>query len=375
MKKIGIICEYNPFHNGHIYHLEKIKELYKDSLIVLVMSSSFTQRGDMSILSKWEKTNIALEYGIDLVVELPFIFASQSADIFAKGAISILKQLQVDTIVFGSESCDVNKFINIANIQLQNNEYGTIVKKYLDKGLNYPTAMSKALKKICGNTITSPNDLLGLSYTKEIIRQNANIEIVPIQRTNDFHDTNLSTDIVSASAIRKNLNSKDISKYVPKITYDYLKKKKENNNYFNFLKYKILTEQANINQYQTVDEGIENRIIKYISKCNSKDELIEKIKTKRYTYNKLNRMFTHILCSLTKEEANNQEIKYIRVLGFNKNGQKYLNEIKKQLDIILITNVEKKHLELLEIENRTDAVYNLINNIDSNEIKPIIKSI
>ena len=118
-----------------------------------------------------------------------------------------------------------------------------------------------------------------------------------------------------------------------------------------------------------------SRIKKYIINSRSLDELILKIKTKRYTYNKLNRMFTHILCSLTKEEALDQEIKYIKVLGFNKKGQIYLNKIKKQLDIELITNIEKKHLRLLEIENRVDQVYNLINNINVNETKPIIKSI
>ena len=148
MKKIGIICEYNPFHNGHLYHLEKIKEMYPDSLIVLVMSSSFTQRGEISILNKWEKTEIALNYKVDLVIELPFVFASQSADIFSYGAIKILKELNVDTIIFGSESNDPKKLTSIAKIQLENKEYDKLVKDYLDKGENYPTAMSHALNDI-----------------------------------------------------------------------------------------------------------------------------------------------------------------------------------------------------------------------------------
>ncbi len=114
MKKIGLICEYNPFHNGHLYHIEKTKELYPDSIIILVLSTCFTQRGNISILTKEEKTEIALNYGIDLVIELPFIFSSQSADIFAKGAISILNELGCDTLVFGSESNDVEKLKEIA---------------------------------------------------------------------------------------------------------------------------------------------------------------------------------------------------------------------------------------------------------------------
>lgn len=369
MKKIGIICEYNPFHNGHIYHLEKIKEMYPDSLIVLVMSSSFTERGEISILNKWEKTEIALSYGVDLVVELPFVFASQSADIFARGAIKILKELKVDTLVFGSESNDSNKLINIAKIQLENKEYNKLVKEYLDKGENYPTAMSKALHDICGNTVNLPNDLLGLSYTKEIIKQDTNIEIVTIKRTNDFHNKELNNNIVSASAIRNNLDDKNLINYVPELTYKYLKEKKENNNYFNFLKYKILTEQEQISKYQTVDEGIHNRILKYIEHSNSIDELINKIKTKRYTYNKLNRMFTHILCGFTKDEAKNINIDYIRVLGFNNKGIKYLNKLKKELTIPIITNFKKEYDNLLKIETKIDKIYSLITNDNSNDYK------
>ena len=264
MKTVGIICEYNPFHNGHLYHLEKIKEMYPSSLIVLVMSSSFTERGDISILNKWEKTDIALHYGVDLVIELPFVFSTQSADIFAFGAISILNKMRVDTIVFGSESNDPNKLLEIANIQLNDKNYNKIVKDYLDQGENYPTALSLALDKICNKTVTLPNDLLGLSYVREIVKQKANIEIKTIKRTNDFHNTELDNEIVSASAIRNNLDNNNIKKYVPSLTYQHLKNKKLNNEYFKLLKYKILCEQENIKIYQTVDEGIHNRILKYI---------------------------------------------------------------------------------------------------------------
>ena len=369
MEKIGIICEYNPFHNGHLYHIEKIKEMYPDSLIVLVMSSSFTQRGDISILNKWEKTDIALHNKIDLVVELPFEFSTQSADIFAKGAIGILKELKVDKLIFGSESNNKDELINIANIQLNNKEYDQLVKKYLDKGENYPTSLSKALKDICGNTINLPNDLLGLSYVKEIIKQNANIEPITIKRTNDFHNKELNNDIVSASAIRNNLNDKNLKDYVPEITYNYLKEKENNNNYFSYLKYKILTEQELIEKYQTVDEGIHHRILKYIENVNSKEELIEKIKTKRYTYNKLNRMFTHILCGFAKENAKDIKIKYIRVLGFNKQGINYLNKIKKEIELPIITNIKKEYNYLLEQEIKIDKIYSLIMNDKNNNYK------
>ena len=123
MKSVGIICGYNPFHNGHLYHLNKFKEMFPDFTIILVMSGNFTERGDMSIINKWDKTDIALHYGVDLVIELPFVFASQSADIFARGSIQILNSLNVDYLVFGSESNDISKLIEMAKIQLYNKKY------------------------------------------------------------------------------------------------------------------------------------------------------------------------------------------------------------------------------------------------------------
>jgi len=375
MNIIGVICEYNPFHNGHIYHLEKIKEMYPNSLVILVMSSSFTQRGEVSILNKWEKTNIALNYGVDLVVELPFIYSSQAADIFSYGAVNILNKLKVEKIIFGSESNNKEELINIAKIQLENKEYDKLVKSYLDKGENYPTAMSKALQDISGVTVNLPNDLLGLSYTKEILKIKSNIDVVTIQRTNDFHNTELNNKIVSAKAIRNNLDNDSIKEYVPMETFNYLKDKKTSNNYFLLLKYKILNEGINISKYQTVDEGIHNRILKYINVVDSMDELISKIKTKRYTYNKLSRMFTHILCSFTKEEAKDLKINYIRVLGFNKFGKNYLNKIKKDIDVPIITNLSKDNCNILGIENRVDKIYSLLMNDKDNDIrkKPIVK--
>ena len=357
MKKIGIICEYNPFHNGHIYHINKIKEMFKDSMIIAVMSGNFTQRGIPSILSKNEKTKIALNNNIDLVVELPTIYATQGADIFAYGAVSILNQLKIDYLVFGSESNDIKKLEDIAKFQLDNSTYHEKVKNYLKEGFNYPTAMAKALEN---NNISTPNDLLGLSYIKAIKLLKSNIIPLTIKRTNNFHSKDLENAISSATAIREAIsNKKDIKKYVPKEVLNILKEKKEID-FFPILKYKIITEGVNIKKYLTVDEGIENRIIKVINDCNSLDELIQKIKTKRYTYNKLSRMFIHILCSITKDDAiENKEISYIRILGFNPTGQQHLNKIKKELIVPLIVT-EKYYKELLKDQIRIDNIYDLI---------------
>ena len=359
MPSVGIICEYNPFHNGHLYHINKVKEMFPNYPIILIMSGNFTQRGIPSIINKWDKTKLALQYGVDLVIELPFVFASQSADIFARGSIQLLKELKVTDIVFGSENDNKQNFIDLANIQLNNIEYDNKVKTYLEQGINYPTAMAKALKDISDYTVDTPNDLLGLSYTKEIIKQKANINIHPIKRTIGYHDTDELDGFASASLIRNKISNKEnISNLVPNEVKNTI-----NNNslfftdsYFSVLKYKILTDK-NLEKYQTVDEGIENRIYKYILKSETLEELINNIKTKRYTYNKIQRMLTHILCDFTKEEAKHINNEYIRILGFSKAGKFYLNKIKKELKLPIIFNYKNNISKILDIEYRSTCAY------------------
>lgn len=358
MEKIGIIAEYNPFHNGHIYHTQKIKEIYPDSTIVLVMSSTFTQRGIPSIINKWNKTEIALNHNIDIVIELPYIFSTQSADIFAKEAINLLKELKVNKLIFGSESDDIKSLELMAKTQLENKDYNRLVKKYMDKGINYPTAMNKALYELTKLEVKESNDLLGLSYIKEIIRQKADIEYITIKRTNKYLGTELDTFIASASAIRNGIKTyKDIKDYVPKDTYKALDKDRFLiDDYFNLLKYKIYSSD-DLSKYLDVDEGIENRIINVIDDVTTYDELVEKVKTKRYTYNKINRMFCHILCGFTKELRDKLTTStYIRVLGFNEKGQKYLNKIKKDTSIPIITKFIKND-DILDFEMKVLKIY------------------
>lgn len=359
MHTIGIIGEFNPFHLGHIHLIEETKKLYPNSIIILITNGTFTQRGEINTINKWNKTKLSLDNNIDLVVELPFAYATQSADIFAKGALYILNQLKIDILIFGSESNDIEKLTQIAKIQLENKNYNPLVKKYLNEGINYPTAMSKALTEILGYTITEANDLLGISYIKEILRNNYNIKPVSIKRTNNYHSNTITTNIVNASLLRKLINTnKSIEKYTPKNTSQYIQTNLTNESFFPYLKYKIITTK-DLSIYQTVDEGIENRIKKAINNSNSWQELIENTKTKRYTYNKINRMYTHILTNFTKEEAQNLKIDYIRILGFNKQGQNHLNKIKKELLIPLITTYKPNISKLLDIELRATSIYSL----------------
>lgn len=340
---IGIICEYNPFHYGHLYHLQKIKELYPNSNIILVMSGWITERGDLSLIDKFKKCDIALNYGVNLVVELPFKYI-QSADYFAKGAIETLNKFGCDTIVFGSESNNIDELINLANIQLNNKEYDELVKKYVDEGINYPTSLSKALKTISSKTVDTPNDLLGLSYVKEILKNNYNIKPVTIKRDSDFNSKTIEGKITSATSIRELLKKKkNVKKYVPKYSYKYLDNPLFIEDYFDYLKYKIISSN-DLTIYQGVDDNISNRIKKYVNESNTIDQLLNLIKTKRYTYNRLKRTLTYILFSITKEDCSNLDLEYIRVLGFDRKGKKVLNKIKKDINIPILTNYDDKYL-------------------------------
>lgn len=366
MEVIGIICEYNPFHNGHLYHIKKIKELYPNSLIILVLNGYFLERGEISILSKEAKTKIALAHGVDIILELPVIYGTQSADTFASISLKILNNFHVNKIIFGSESNEIEKIKEIASKQLDE-EYNKLVKEYLDNGLNYPTALAKALNI---DFEFLPNDLLGISYTKAIIQNNYNIEPITIKRTSAYHDTSSNDHIVSASNIREKIkNNEDISKYIPINIKDFINNTNYDN-YFRLLKYKINTDN-DLNEYLDVDEGIEYRLLEYINKSKNIDEFINNIKTKRYTYNKLNRMFIHILLSFLKTD--NVDIEYIRILGFNSNGKKYLNSIKENLEIS--TNINKDSIQY-KYELKASIIYDLINNTNTYEFeqrnKPII---
>lgn len=351
MEIIGLICEYNPFHNGHLYHINKIKEMYPNSILVLVLSGNVCERGDISIISKWNKTKIALNHNIDLVVELPSIYSSQAADKFAYASIKILNSLGVNKIIFGSESNSIDTLTKLAKTQLEDNNYNNLVKSYLKDGLSYPSAMALSLKDITGDFIEKPNDILGICYIKEILKNNYNIEAISIQRTDDYNN-----DISSASGIRELIKKNiDITPYVPSDVLEYI----ENINiedYFNYIKYKIITEKDNIIKYLTVDEKIIPRILEHIVDSNSLDELILKIKSKNYTYTKLKRMFIHILFSITKEEVH--DVNYIRVLGFNRIGQNHLHNIKKNIDIPIITTYNDTYLN---IENRITNIIGINN--------------
>lgn len=356
MNIIGIIAEYNPFHNGHKRMIQKIKEMYTDSLIIVILNGNYTQRGEISIINKWDKTKILLNNEVDLIIELPSFYGINNADTFSYGALKILNDLKVDTIIFGSESNDINNLIHIAKEKINNTKYNTLLKQYLDEGYSYPKSSSLALQELTSTNITTPNDILALSYIEQIIKNNYNITPISIKRENNYHETTLCE---SASSIRNAYkNNIDISKYIPNNTTRYYNNIDEKL-LFNLTKYKILSTD-DLNIFHDVKEGIDKRIKKYIIESNTLEELILKVKTKRYTYNRIKRILLYILLDIKKEDINNYKL-YIRPLGFNDKGIKYLNKIKKELTLPLINNYSKNK-DILSLEYKINSIHSLLIN-------------
>ena len=357
---VGIIGEYNPFHNGHLYHIKKVKAMFPNETICLVLVGNFLNRGDISIIEKYDKTHLALKYGIDLIVELPTSFAIQAADIYAFGAISILTHLKCNYLVFGSESNDLKTLTKIADIQINKQ---IDLNEYIKQGYNYPTSLSLALQKHIGIKIDSPNDLLGISYIKAIKKLHSQIKPITIKRTNNYHDLKANDKISSATSIRNLINNnKNINQYVPSETLKYIKKI-DLNDFYLIIKYKIMLDD--LTKYQDIDNNLNNALKKHITKSNNIDQLIKHVKCKNYTYNKIKRCLVHILCCLPKD---NYKIEYIHVLGFNQKGKNYLNKIKKDIDIPLITNYN----QLLDYQLLTDKIYALVSK-DIKKNQPIFK--
>ena len=352
---VGIIAEYNPLHNGHLYHINKIKEMFPNEIITLVLAGHFLNRGDVSIINKWDKTLLALKYGVDLVIELPTVYATQSSDLYAYGAIKILNELNCDYLVFGSESNDI-KLLKDTALKL-NNDYS--IKEHLKKGYSYP----KSIALTYNIDINSPNDLLGISYIKAINNIKSNIEPITIKRTNDYHSLSLNNKITSATSIRACLKENiNISKYIPDYNINYIKNI-ELNDFFNYIKYQVINNDISI---YNIDIKLGHSIKKNIDKCSNIDELIDKIKCKNYTYNSIKRGLVQILLGIKKDDIN---LNYIRILGFNNNGQQYLNKIKKKVNLPLITNYNN----LLDFEYKVTKIYSLVyGNITNKELdKPI----
>lgn len=376
MITVGIISEYNPFHNGHRYQIEKIREKIKkdfneECIIISIMSGNFTQRGDMAIFDKYERSKIAIKNGVNLVLELPIIYSLSGADIFAKGALNILNNLKcIDFLAFSVE--DIDKFENLKDIsnmlKSPTKEYTLKLKENLKRGNSYMTSATNALE-FCFNKnldfIKKPNNILAFNYLKYI----ENIKPLPIQRINANHDSLKAKDnIASAMKIRNMIFSgKDVNKFIP---YEIKKSKVKPvlfEDYFFAIKNIILNKKNELFIYPEVETGLDNRIYNNITKFNTIEEFINEISTKRYTKSRIRRILMYILLDIKKEdidEYKNHTPNFIRVLALDNRGRKILKKIKNNINIFTnynkdINNLDKKDIKLIEKTITSDNIYDL----------------
>ena len=366
-KIIGIISEYNPFHNGHLYHLQKSLQMTHSSYSVAIISGNFTQRGSTSLVDKWVKTEIAIRNGIDLVIELPLLYSISSAENFAEGAIKILDSLKIiDYVSFGSESGDISTLNIISDILLQEPEtYKNILSQELSKGLSFPKARENALLMYLNNIqessniLSYPNNILGIEYLKALKKIKSSIIPVTIKRYEaGYHDTTYSGNIASGTAIRniiKNNNLDIFKKVVPENTFNTLLKNIkighiipdlsvfEKQIIYNLRKMSI----PEIAELPDVNEGLENAIKNAADSCNSIVEFLNIIKSKRYTNTRLQRILLYSLLGITKKDINLSKnvTPYIRVLGFNNNGKYLISELAKANPKLEIITSVKKYMD------------------------------
>ena len=390
---IGLIVEYNPFHNGHLYHIQEIDRLFEDNIKIAVMSGDYVQRGEPSLINKFEKTKIALSQGIDIVIELPAFYSTQSAEIFAKGSVNILNQLSCNHIVFGSESNDLDKLKRIATISLTK-EFQLSLKEFLAEGFSYPTAFSKALfdEKL------GSNDILALEYLRAIRDINSKIEIYSIKREKTGYYDDEKDNFASATYIRKVLldsNEKKenklnkIKNLVPEFSYKVLE---ENfgvfsclSDFYDLIKYNIIKNYSELKNIQDLEVGLENRLYNYAIKNLSFEDFFNEVLTKRITISRLQRILLHSLFGLTETitEKIKNKVPFVKILGFSTKGQEYLNYLKKSENYnkrkILTSNRNLKEIlneEEIELFNFNE-LYSQIYRIKSSYINigyPIIKN-
>ena len=360
---LGIIAEYNPFHNGHLYHLLKSKEEAKADSVIAVIGGNFTQRGEPSLIDKWTKAEMALANGADLVIELPTLYSVSSAENFADGAIKILNSLKVvDTISFGTETKDLNKLNIIANtLHKEPKEYKDFLSASLKKGLSFPKAREEAIVKYLNDskyslTLSSPNNILAIEYLKALKKYESKIKPICVKRKDSGHlSLDYNGELASATAIRhlvaKN-RMKDVKTYLTPSSYTILEEEirkghfiKDLSRFENIIIYNVRNmSEEEIAKLPDVSEGLEHLIKKAANSCNTISEFINIVSSKRYTETRIRRILIYSLLNITKKDMDisKKTTPYVRVLGFNENGKNLISKIKRSNPrLSIITSVKK----------------------------------
>ncbi|OHW62663.1 hypothetical protein EUAN_04470 [Andreesenia angusta] len=392
MKTVGLITEYNPFHKGHLYHLEKSKFLTKSEYSVSIMSGNFLQRGEPALIDKYKRAKMAVENGVDLVVELPFAFACQSAEHFAFGAVKVLDAMNsVDCISFGSEAGSLKHLNMIADILIEEpTEYVATLKKHLGEGHSFPKARELSLlsyfsdesKEDMSEIISSSNNILGIEYIKALKRLKSHIEPFTIERVSSrYNDSDLRDEISSATAIRNTFFSSgklsSVESAVPPDSYSAMQEFLDSNSTFNKLEnfsdillYLIRTsDEATRGNVLDLDRDLSNRLYKSLRVSNSIREVLEHTKTKRYAMSRIKRVLIHMLLGLYRDDFRSfmdSETRYIRVLASNQKGFEILRKTRDNSDLCIINKMSDSKLiedtvalKMLEFDTKASDLYYL----------------
>ncbi len=358
MQVAGIIAEYNPFHKGHKYHIEETKNTTGSDAVIVAMSGSFVQRGEYAICNKWERAKMALLNGADLVVELPCVYACQSAEYFAKGAVGILEELKCNFLSFGTETDHIANLIKIAEyLKNPDDVFKQKLTENMQNGESYPKALANALGN---NAVNTPNNVLAIEYIKQL----KNMIPVGVQRKGSLHDGK-----GSASDIRESIRKGEkVTELMPDNALKILECSPTPNRetYEKLILYRLRTTTAgNLTNIPDVTEGLENRIIQYAHKVTTLDELYDCIKTKRYTMARIRRILNNMLLGITKDDITKLP-EYIRVLGMNKTGMEILSSLRNRTNIPIITKMaDAQPSSMLEADVRATNIYSLLTDTPS----------
>ncbi len=388
MKICGIIAEYNPFHLGHLKQIEYVKNVLGAEKIVVIMSGNFTQRGEVAVLNKFTRAKHAIIAGADLVIELPTVFATANAEIFAKGAINILNSLEVvDSICFGVESGCEDDYISLAKaMNNESKEFKKILKTKLESGISLAKAKFETLNEL-GNEfdqslIATPNNILGLEYTKAILSTNSKIKIYPMLREGEHNDKTLKKGITSASSIREVLKMDKIKKLkgnVPKFVFGDLSPYPYS--FENICMASLITVSAEkLKNILDCTEGLENRIKALIKDNLSLDKLIDKVCTKRYTKSRIQRIILSNLLNIDKDLVFNslESSLYAKVLAVSSESKDIIPLICKSASVPILTRksdemlLKKKASACFEKDVLANDLYSLITNTRINEHQMVI---
>ncbi len=347
-KLIGTVCEYNPFHYGHKYNLDKAKRHFNADYTVCVMSGSFVQRGDVAIYDKWSRAECAVKYGADLVLELPVYYTMQSAKNFCFGGVKVLNSVGADFLTFGSECGDIDFLKSVADvIKCEPEPFKETLKEELKKGVGYPSAIQKAIKGTLGCDYTlSPNDSLAVNYLIAIDELKSNIVPFTIKRENSYHDTLPGEEFASATAIRNMIfNNENHEKYAPLCDAPTHSIKNIESLILGYLR--ISTAEA-FKNITGIEDGLDLRIIECAKKSGTLEQFYKNLSTKRYTDHRLRRAVLSCIMGINKSYT----MDYIRPLAFNRNGAKILSDLKKNCPLTIISKTA-------DFKPSKDSMFNL----------------